>query len=639
MSQFDKTVNDAFNDNCLTFNQDNKIWLAFQATIVESLSTIEIVDNIDACKATMQCFLKWSLDCGTTWSEFKNIVESSSDFNEFVLAHSNESVCAMFVLEIELSWPTNWFEARHDNEQPYKIFDIKLNGVSVDDVEWTCEALAPQQGKVITPQTNHLFNPYDSMEQPVNLQHQIVEATNRQLGHMVIYFSHEVDDAHKVASLRAYDLIHTGAVKWLKLMVDNNDFDVDRVRYEAFDIDFEQGITVHIPVQTYERVFGVGKQPQQNDYFYVPIANRILEITSVQKEKSLGLTTVWYDCKCKTYEHRTDYRDGSAKQIEPSIEELLNVDELVQTFDQFDKQDITKEQVETMAHNMFVTDTHVDLSMFESTRQFVHVDVQTRDTVIYAGQLPISAGFYDMNGVKNEIAVQYIKSLPTANDWSFACLVQLNNNQQALAGFAQVARLGDMMLAINSTKAMLIHATDKSQIVESSIKLTQNAWNALIVRSQIVDMNGVKAQQVCLAIAKLTELGTFIEVARNVVCFEALQATSNAVQLYCSNVVQLYGFPGFVTHVRLDESPNASAKMLVMSQVPQKTTLIADDAQQFMKAGKQVDGTDKSVYNDAAYQKMLASQIWLYRTGKYNQLQIMNEHHWIDATEKHPNKW
>ena len=627
---FDKTINDFYDEHCLTFNQDNKIWLSFQANISKSLSSIDIIDNIDECKATMQCFLKWSLDNGCTWSEYKNIVDSAADFNDFVLAYANESVEAMFVLQIEIEWPTNWFESRHDNELPYIIKDIKLNDASIEDVEWTCEALAPQQGTVITSQTNHLFNPYDSMEQPVKLQHQIVEATNRQLGHMVIYFSHEVDAANKVASLRAYDLIHTGAVKWLKVMVVNNDFDIDRVRYEAFDIDFEQGITVHIAKQHYEKVFGIGKQPQQNDYFYVPVANRMLEITSVQQEKSLGLTTVWYDCKCKTYEHRTDYRDGSTKQIDASIEDLLNVDDLVSTFDEFDKETATKEQVEIAAQNMFVTDTHVDLSMFEATRQFVHNNVQVHDTVIYAGQLPISGGFYDMNGVKNEIAVQYVCKLPE-NDWSFACLVQLNDKPQTRASFCQVARLGDMMLAINANKAMLINVADRNQIVASKVMLTSNAWNALIVRHQVVDINGVKASQVCLSIAKLTELETFIDVERNVVAFEHVQQTSN--------VVQLYGMPGFVTHVRLDSDATTSTKMLVMSQVPQKTTLIADDAQQFMQANKQFVGKDSTFYDIAAYDKLLASQVWLYRTGRYNQLQIMNEKHWIDATEKHQSKW
>jgi hypothetical protein len=123
---FDKTINDFYDEHCLTFNQDNKIWLSFQANISKSLSSIDIIDNIDECKATMQCFLKWSLDNGCTWSEYKNIVDSAADFNDFVLAYANESVEAMFVLQIEIEWPTNWFESRHDNELPYIIKDIKL---------------------------------------------------------------------------------------------------------------------------------------------------------------------------------------------------------------------------------------------------------------------------------------------------------------------------------------------------------------------------------------------------------------------------------------------------------------------------------------------------------------------------------
>lgn len=626
MTKIDDTSNDFYKEDCLQFEQDSNIWLTWSSTIKQSLQSVDIVDNIDECSATMQCFLKWSIDCGKTWTAYKNVVESAQDFNDFILSYSNEEMVVQFMLNLQVEWPVNWFDARHDNAESYKLFDIKVNEQSVDDVEWIDESLAPEHGSVITEQTNHLFNPYDSMEQPVALQHQIVEATNRQLGHMVIYFSHELGPAHKVASLRAYDLIHTGAVKWLKVMVVNNDFDVNRVGYEAFDIDFEQGIDVHIAKQHYEKVFGLGTEPKQNDYFYVPIANRMLEITSVQKEKSIGLTTVWFDCKCKTYEHRTDYRDGSTKQVDSSIEELLNVDELVTTFDEFDKQSATKEQVEIAAANMFVTDTHVDLSMFESVRQFVHNNVATKDTIIYAGQLPISGAFYDMNGVKNEIAVQYIKQLP--NEWSFACLIQLDDKPQVYAGYSQIARLGDMLLVVQANKAMLLNVSDKLAIAKSQIELTKQAWNALIVRKQLLTNN---ACQVTLSIAKLTELGTYIEVDKHIVCFECLAATSN--------VCQLYGFAGFATHIRLDSTTTISVTQLTMSQAPQKTSIIADDAQQLYQAGKQLVKADKSFYDSVAYDAMMQSKVWLYKIGRYNDLQIMNEKHWTDATERHPNKW
>lgn len=454
----------------LIVNTNETIYLQTQICFEhnETIANIEFVDNEIDCKAivTVQC--RWSLNNGQDWSLWKPLTQSMADFNDFALSYCDSDFTVVMQFKLDIDWQQNW-KADQINENAYVLEDIKINDMSIDEIECLRTELAPEKHDILQKSEDKLWKPYEKMELPVHTWQQMMQAVNKQIGHTVIWFSHNASLEHKVSALRSFDLLHQGDVKFLQVMVVDNNFNTQKVTYDAFDIDFEQGIEIHILPELYEQVFGQGKEPNQHDYFYAPVANRMFEVTNTEKHIGLMNSIGWHICHCKSYEIRTDLIDKSTTQIDDKVKDMLadhdifDIDALAKPMSEFDAKESTKEQVTMAALNMFVTNTHIDLSMFDSCRKWIHHAIKSvpDKLLIENGTVPVSAAYYDMSkAVYGEVAVQYIPELPDT-EYVFGMWFKTNKEgRYQKTSYKQLAKVGDMMIAINDGKLLVLDACE-----------------------------------------------------------------------------------------------------------------------------------------------------------------------------------
>lgn len=488
----------------LIVNTNETIYL--QTTIQfdknETLANIEFVDNENVCKAKVDVSCRWSLNQGQDWSLWKPLVHSIADFNDFALSYCNEDFIVTIQFKLDIDWQQNWKQDQI-NEQAYVLEDVKINDTPIDEIECLRTELAPEKHNILQKSEDKLWKPYEKMELPVHMWQQMMQAVNKQIGHIVIWFSHDSTIEHKVSALRSFDLLHQGAVKFLQVMVVDNNFNTQKSTYDAFDIDFEQGIEIHILPDLYEQVFGQGKEPGQHDYFYAPVANRMFEVTNVEAQIGLMNAIGWHVCHCKSYEIRHDLIDKSTSQVDDKVASMLadhdifDIDALAKPMTEFDAKDSTKEQVTMAALNMFVTNTHIDLSMFDSSRKWIHhaIIAKADKTLIENDTVPVSAGLYDMSkAVYGEVAVQYIPELPDI-EYTFCMWFRLNHeNRYQKTKYKQLAKVGDMMIAINDGKLLILDAceTNVSKLNHPYLYFTKDIVY-LTPMNQFTDTQGVKS--------------------------------------------------------------------------------------------------------------------------------------------------
>lgn len=454
----------------LVINTNETVYLQTQFALDdnETISNIEFVDNAIKCKANIDISCRWSLNNGHDWSLWKPLVHAIADFNDFVVAYYDRDMLVTMQFKLDIDWTQNWKQDQVD-EVAYVLEDVKINDLSIDSIECLRSELAPEQHSILQKSEDKLWKPYEKMEQPVKTWQQMLYAVNKQIGHIAIWFSHDTKSENRVASLRSFDLLHQGAVKFLQIMVVDNNFNVEKVTYDAFDIDFEQGIEIHILPDIYEQVFGIGKEPAQHDYFYVPIANRMFEVTNTTKQIGLMNTVGWHICQCKSYEVRHDLIDKSTAKIDDNVKtmladhDILDIEALTRPMTELDSNECTAEQFEMSSLNMFVTNTHIDLSMFDSCRKWIHHAIKSVSThlLIENDTVPISAAYYDMSkAVNGEVAVQYIPELPES-EYTFGMWFNLNvENRYQKTPFKQLAKVGDMMIAIDSDRLYVLDACE-----------------------------------------------------------------------------------------------------------------------------------------------------------------------------------
>lgn len=573
--------------------QDCTAYFKGSCTVQSAIASFEIQDNTDKPSSTaiVQHLFKWSIDGGKNWSNYASIPASIAQLNDFTLLHLDGSIDIQFVLRLKVSWPTNWRNTQNVCHDAYELYGILVNEQQVEDIEWFADDVAPDKGEVLIGSKQHLYKPYDFQEQHVNLERQMVAAVNEHLSHTVVWFSHEETDANRVASLRQFNFIHTGAVKFLPVIVVDNNFNIEQITYDAFDIDFERGLELHITVEAYERVFGEGKKPQQNDFFYIPIINHMLEVVSVQDVRGLMHVTHYWSCVCKSYEHRNDLRKIDEMQVDTTIEEVLNVDELANSFKDWDAAKATGEQVETAALNMFVTPTHIDLSMYEAVRQSINKAVAIIEERLIINDITVSGAYYDMQAVGNAIAVEYAKLLPANASLSACFVIKLADKPDAIA-YQQIARIGAWQIACIDRQLCIIDTLNAVIACKFEQPLGTD-WQAFEMHVNCQeDRTCIKAQ--------LYSFSTMNGNLFKPTVIESVSVEMPVILIVDSKPVQLQGFLGQITHFRVSLNDKLPGMKMLLSAKPDEQSCIADDATQILQGSKAIIATSLQNANEQA---------------------------------------
>lgn len=582
--------------NCISIESNSTIYLQGHTEFTGSIATVDIIDNEDVHKDLMlDVQMCWSIDGCCNYSEYASVVNSIKSLNDFALLHFNDIVSIDFVLQITATWRGSWHSDLNITHDAYKIYEIKLNDVTVDEVDYSVESIFADKGKILYESSNHLFNPYANQQQHISLEEQMIDGINKHLSHTIIYFSHFTTDEDKIATLRQFEFIHTGDVKFLKVMcADNNFMPSNIITYSAFEVDFQTGIELHITRKAFESVFGEGKEPQQHDYMYIPIINAMLEVNSVQSNNGLMYNTTWYSCMCKTYEHRLDKRKVEDIDVADDVKQLLDIDKLVNTFSNFDSAAATSEQVEAAALHTMTTGVHMNMSMYENTRKFINSALKIVDERIIVNDIVVTSSQYDMSTAENELTVEYVAQVDMSKAFHYVQYLSLLDLNKKYA-YQQIARVGQYVIALVDMYVYVVDAITGAIHLSLTDKLQYD-------KLYVIRLSHCNTQQhLKLTLFDFTTSKPFYSQLRqkqsqqcSIVEFEQLLAP-----------VQLYGFAGYASHIRLTTAVDDVNNLMMSAQIT-KDVLIADDAMQITINDKPIIGS--SLYNYTAADNAMSSQ-------------------------------
>lgn len=155
---------------------------------------------------------------------------------------------------------------------------------------------------------NFSFNPYN-LGNLGNLQNDLSMMTNQIWGHNIEYI--KVNPLEKGKDFIYHEWNLYGAteddVKCLKVLILNNEFqNTNGFLFSQFGVNFTDNIEAHIDHQYFQKNFGTDKTPQQYDIIYIPIANRMYEISGVVPVKNVNQKLQYWKLTLTKYEKRSN---------------------------------------------------------------------------------------------------------------------------------------------------------------------------------------------------------------------------------------------------------------------------------------------------------------------------------------------
>ena len=177
----------------------------------------------------------------------------------------------------------------------------------------------------------NLWNPYETASKAACLQEQLALGISDLFGHCVKYFKVDPQQRSRDVILREYSLYDVTDVKEIKIVVPDNEFPENAINFGPLDMDFEQDFEIHIVKEVFETVFGQVERPQERDYLYFPLTDRMYEINSAYLFKDFMQEGIYYKVSLRKWQDRknvkrTDAVDTIVEGLTNDFEEILGVE-------------------------------------------------------------------------------------------------------------------------------------------------------------------------------------------------------------------------------------------------------------------------------------------------------------------------
>lgn len=366
---------------------------------------------------------------------------------------------------------------------------LTIESIFYHDIQFKeCDVKIQQFFKLIDelPRWNIYDNQYIHVKRWLQQCNSIAE----QYGHTVIWFKTEPLDVeptsddikryredfkqsgiHGIHSQLATNVIRNIVdIKRLHIVIPNNEIPQDRNVYTEWDLALQDDFIIHVVREKFEQAFGLNSIPQEKDFLYFPLLNKLYRVSTMQPKNGFMGVIGWYEVFLAKYEEddsvvgsditiSTDLKDAVSgipemfngiEKLNPETIEIQNGlwDELNEfkedtVMSETNVKTIKEERIATESYTNKLEDStfYVNLKENEKIREFYHKRLNIVSVNSDTSSFPIN--MYDCSKVEaNTVALQYsLKDYslnikpdlhPNASfDFSFGlCLTSININTE-----------------------------------------------------------------------------------------------------------------------------------------------------------------------------------------------------------------
>jgi len=266
---------------------------------------------------------------------------------------------------------------------------------------------------VVIDCSDPIYDPYN-LSKPTSIYSEISELSANMWGHDTQYFRVEPDQRSRDVILKEYSLYNVKEQGNLKIMVPDNEMPTREFQYDIFGMGFED-FEIHITKGQMEAAFGPGIHPRPRDYMYIPIMNRMYEVSSVSFADEFNQTMTYWRLMLSKYEERTssiidtDTVEGQA--MEQQLDDLYTGVEEV--FGAEQKDEFEKTTKSTQYQTVFS-------EVGDGVRDRIHNGLVISDKELRNKWTIVAKNHYDLESVKDRgiecLLYKKFSQLPNTNN-------------------------------------------------------------------------------------------------------------------------------------------------------------------------------------------------------------------------------
>jgi hypothetical protein len=219
--------------------------------------------------------------------------------------------------------------------------------------------------------------------------------------------------------LHEYQLFNIIDMKKIKILVPDNKFPDNMVKFNQFSLDLFDTFEIHILKDEFKRKFGIDRRPGENDILFICPINRLYYVKHAQIFRDVMNAGYYYKVILDKYEQKANIRNlhEESKTLLDVITKNTTMDEL------FGPEKVSEE------NNIANLDQFKPFT-FDPMRYVVNNKVLRVEQSLYNGEFDFSKTHYDFKDVIGKQAVVYKKTdniFTESSNRSFICWFNFNN--------------------------------------------------------------------------------------------------------------------------------------------------------------------------------------------------------------------
>ena len=394
-----------FTSNNITYRDGDSLIVSFDGpftSVAKFNSYTETTDPLQTDNDYLITNVRWSKD-NQTWSPWilctKNI-DGTKNFPNIEFDQGSS-------INLEFKY------IRVSQPEPPSPNPITLTNITLD-----FDTMVPESNYVEPPakicpsgdyykgiridcEDGNLFRVYDLMGPAIQLNRELALSVSEMFGWNVCYFKVAADGRTKDVILKEYSLYNVSDIKNIRVVVPDNQFPDNKIMFTPFDMNFEEGFEVHIVKEDFERAFGYCVRPEERDYLYFPLENRLYKVESPYLFKDFMRDGVYYKANLVKWQDSQNIINTGATA---SAEAATVIDDITQSFDIFNDE---KEKEFTQITKPLQYNT-INLGPYDFVRSEMNEKLAIEKHDINNYFTIVAKYAYDLNSIDyNDLAIRY----------------------------------------------------------------------------------------------------------------------------------------------------------------------------------------------------------------------------------------
>lgn len=236
---------------------------------------------------------------------------------------------------------------------------------------------------------DRIWNPYN-IGVGVNTYKTLSQVVSNIFGFCVQYYKTKADQRSKDVILKEYSLFNVMEEGEVKVLVPDNALPTNEIMFNPLMMNYAMDtFEIHVVKTEFEKVFGRGSRPEQGDYMYWPIMQRMFEVNSISNPDDFMYSKSYWRVGLITYQQRTNFQFEDV-----NVEE--EVKDLISDLDTKFGAEAEAEEVQTAKPNEYRT---VGTGANDYIRRVLNKRLVIKDDKIYNNWTIIAKNYYDLSTV------------------------------------------------------------------------------------------------------------------------------------------------------------------------------------------------------------------------------------------------